>query len=86
MFLIVAGSVVPLLSLVSCEKLNLVKVIDSDVHVMTQSTIKRNVLRKDKLLCQRKDVFGGLGCLLGTYGIQLIWLSLLLYMHLKRYQ
>ena len=42
--LIVAGSGVLLFSLVSCKKPNLLKIIDSHVHAMTQSTSEHYVL------------------------------------------
>ena len=57
----------PILSLASCERLQLVKVIDSDVHMITQTTMIANsfpaIVKTDKILSQFTDIFGGLGCL-----------------------
>ena len=66
-FLIAKGPVMPILSLASCERLQLVKIIDSDIHMNTQTTTTANslpaIVKTDKILSQFTDIFGGLGCL-----------------------
>ena len=70
-FLIAKGPVMLILSLASCERLQLVKIIDFDVHMITQTTMTANslpaIVKTDKILNQFTDIFGGLGCLEEKY-------------------
>ena len=74
-FLIAKGPVMLILSLASCERLQLVKIIDSDVHMITQTTMTANslpaIVKTDKILSQFTDIFGGLGCLKEKYSLDI---------------
>ena len=74
-FLIAKGPVMSILSLASCESLQLVKIIDSDIHMITHTTMTANslpaIVETDKILSQFTDIFGGLGCLEEKYSFDI---------------
>ena len=65
----------PIFSLASCERLQLVKIIDSDVHMITQTTMTANplpaIVKTNKILSQFTDIFGGLCCLEEKYSLDI---------------
>ena len=68
---IVKHNLTPLLCRTTCEKMNLVKILDADVNATQdeRSDIPSNV-KSDSILSEFLDVFTGVGCLEGNYSIR----------------
>ena len=64
-----------ILPIASFERLQLVKIIDSDIHMITQTTMTANsfpaTVKTDKVFSQFTDIFGGLGCLEEKYSFDI---------------
>lgn len=55
----------------TCEKMNLVKILDADVNATHDKRIDiSSNVRSDPILYEFTDIFTGIGCLEGTYSIQ----------------
>ena len=68
---IVKQDLTPLLCRTTCEKMNLVKILDADVNAIHDERIDvSSNVRSDPILYEFTDIFTGIGCLEGTYSIQ----------------
>ena len=76
-FIVVPGTVTPLLSLKSSQQIGLVKIMDCDTVTSQSSSTPKGqndwltVVRTDEILRRCIDVFENLGCLRGEYSIEL---------------
>ena len=71
LFHIVKQDLTPLLCRTTCEKMNLVKILDADINATHNERI--DVLpsvRSDPILSEFTDIFTGVGCLEGNYSIE----------------
>ena len=71
LFHIVKQDLTPLLCRTTCEKMNLVKILDADINAThnERTEVSPNV-RSDPILSEFTDIFTGVGCLEGNYSIQ----------------
>ena len=61
----------PLLCRKTCEKMNLVKILDAGINATHDETIDVSLnVRSDPILAELNDIFIGVGCLEGNYSIQ----------------
>ncbi|PFX15433.1 Uncharacterized protein K02A2.6 [Stylophora pistillata] len=68
---IVKPDLTPLLCRTTCEKMNLVKILDAGVNPTHDERINvSSNVRSDPILYEFTDIFTGIGCLEGTYFIQ----------------
>ena len=68
---IVKQDLTPLLCRTTCEKMNLVKIFDADVNAIHDERIDvSSNVRSDPILYEFTNIFTGIGCLEGTYSIQ----------------
>ena len=68
MFFIIDEDVRPLLGAETCQELNLIKVMASDI---SESETAHIVLTRDQILKEYNDVFEGLGRMDGPYHMEL---------------
>ena len=71
LFHIVKQDLTPLLCRTTCEKMNLVKILDADINVTHNERIDVSPnVTSDPILSEFTDIFAGVGCLEGNYSIQ----------------
>ena len=71
LFHIVKQDLTPLLCRTTCEKMNLVKILDADINATQNERIDVSPnVGSDPILSEFTDIFTGVGCLEGNYSIQ----------------
>ena len=71
LFHIVKQDLTPLLCRTTCEKMNLVKILDADINATHNERIDASPnVRSGPILSEFTDIFTGVGCLEGNYSIQ----------------
>ena len=71
LYQIVKQDLTPLLCRTTCEKMNLVKILDAGINATHDETIDVSLnVRSDPILAELNDIFTGVRCLEGNYSIQ----------------